>query len=362
MSEFIKQKQVEGLVSALAAKALDSAVIKKANNLSDVNAASARGNLDVYSRAEVQNLVAGAEDAYSVASLTDRGALTGLKVSDRVFVTNDGDGKWALYIVTAITDGKGSTSTFTKVADEDLFTNALSKEAVKSAYESNANTNAFTDAEKTKVGHLSVSQAVDLDTMESDLASTKTTATNALNTANSATTKANAAQTTANTAVSDAAAAQSAANKAASDAAAAQSTADAAQSDAGAAQTAAEAAQTTADSGVTKANAAQSTANSARNEAAAAQSTANSALTAANEREIAFTEIIEDFTALSGEAGVPVAISLAKNLADGFTPLVFFNGIRVKTVSFTTGAKNVSFTVPYITEPSDAISVQYATR
>lgn len=362
MSEFIKQKQVEGLVSALAAKALDSAVIKKANNLSDVNAASARGNLDVYSRAEVQNLVAGAEDAYSVASLTARGALTGLKVSDRVFVTNDGDGKWALYIVTAITDGKGSTSTFTKVADEDLFTNALSKEAVKSAYESNANTNAFTDAEKTKVGHLSVSQAVDLDTMESDLASTKTTATNALNTANSATTKANAAQTTANTAVSDAAAAQSAANKAASDAAAAQSTADAAQSDAGAAQTAAEAAQTTADSGVTKANAAQSTANSARNEAAAAQSTANSALTAANEREIAFTEIIEDFTALSGEAGVPVAISLAKNLADGFTPLVFFNGIRVKTVSFTTGAKNVSFTVPYITEPSDAISVQYATR
>lgn len=362
MSEFIKQKQVEGLVSALAAKALDSAVVKKANNLSDVNAASARGNLDVYSRAEVQNLVAGAEDAYSVASLTDRGALTGLKVSDRVFVTNDGDGKWALYIVTAITDGKGSTSTFTKVADEDLFTNALSKEAVKSAYESNANTNAFTDAEKTKVGHLSVSQAVDLDTMESDLASTKTTATNALNTANSATTKANAAQTTANTAVSDAAAAQSAANKAASDAAAAQSTADAAQSDAGAAQTAAEAAQTTADSGVTKANAAQSTANSARNEAAAAQSTANSALTAANEREIAFTEIIEDFTALSGEAGVPVAISLAKNLADGFTPLVFFNGIRVKTVSFTTGAKNVSFTVPYITEPSDAISVQYATR
>lgn len=362
MSEFIKQKQVEGLVSALAAKALDSAVVKKANNLSDVNAASARGNLDVYSRAEVQNLVAGAEDAYSVASLTARGALTGLKVSDRVFVTNDGDGKWALYIVTAITDGEGSTSTFTKVADEDLFTNALSKEAVKSAYESNANTNAFTDAEKTKVGHLSVSQAVDLDTMESDLASTKTTATNALNTANSATTKANAAQTTANTAVSDAAAAQSAANKAASDAAAAQSTADAAQSDAGAAQTAAEAAQTTADGGVTKANAAQSTANTARTEAAAAQSTANSALTAANAREIAFTEIIEDFTAISGEAGVPVAISLAKNLADGFTPLVFFNGIRVKTVSFTTGAKNVSFTVPYITEPSDAISVQYATR
>ena len=362
MSEFIKQKQVEGLVSALAAKALDSAVVKKANNLSDVNAASARGNLDVYSKAEVQNLVAGAEDAYSVATLTARGALTGLKVSDRVFVSNDGDGKWALYIVTTVTDGKGSTSEFTKVADEDLFTNALSKEAVKSAYESNANTNAFTDAEKTKVGHITVTQAVNLDTIESGLASTTTTANSALSTANSASTAAAAAQTTANTARSDAAAAQTTANTAVSDAAAAQSTADAALRDAGDAQAAAEAAQTTANSGVTKANAAQSTANTARTEAAAAQSTANSALTAANARELAFIENIQDFTALSGEATVPVAISLAKNVAEGFVPMVFFNGIRVKTVSYTAGSRNMTFTVPYITEPSDTISVHYASR
>jgi flagellin-like hook-associated protein FlgL len=300
-------------------------------------------------------LIAGAEDAYSVATLTARGALTGLKVSDRVFVSNDGDGKWALYIVTTVTDGKGSTSEFTKVADEDLFTNALSKEAVKSAYESNANTNAFTDAEKTKVGHITVTQAVNLDTIESGLASTTTTANSALSTANSASTAAAAAQTTANTARSDASAAQTTANTAVSDAAASQSTADSALRDAGDAQAAAEAAQTTADSGVTKAN-------TARTEAAAAQSTANSALTAANARELAFIENIEDFTALSGEATVPVAISLAKNVADGFVPLVFFNGIRVKTISFTAGAKNLTFTVPYITEPTDTISVQYASR
>jgi hypothetical protein len=362
MSEFIKQKQVEGLVSALAAKALDSAVVKKANNLSDVNAASARGNLSVYSKAEVQNLVAGAENAYSVASLTARGALTGLKVSDRVFVTNDGDGKWALYIVTAVTDGKGSSSTFTKVADEDLFTNALSKEAVKSAYESNANTNAFTDAEKTKVGHLSVSQAVNLDTMESDLAGTKTTATSALNTANSATTKANAAQTTANTAVSDAAAAQSTANKAASDAAAAQSTADTAVAEAGNAQAAAEAAQTTANSGVTKANAAQSTANTARSEAAAAQGTANSALTAANARELAFVELAEDFTGLDGASAQPVNIDLSKPIASGFVPTVFFNGIRIKSITYTAGSRNIAYTVPYQTEATDTISVHYVNR
>ncbi len=362
MSEFIKQKQVEGLVSTLAEKALDSVVVKKANNLSDVNAASARGNLDVYSKAEVQNLVAGAEDAYSVSSITARGALTGLKVSDRVFVTNDGDSKWALYIVTAVTDGKGSTSTFTKVADEDLFTNALSKEAVKSAYESNANTNAFTDAEKSKVGHITVTQAVNLDTIESGLANTTTTANTALTNANAAATAASAALSTANTARSEASTAQATANTAVSDAADAQTTADTALSKATTAQSAADNAQATADSGVAKANAAQSTANTARTEAAAAQSTANSALTAANARELAFTETVEDFTTISGEGNVPVAVLLTKNIADGFTPLVFFNGIRVKTISYTAGAKNLTFTVPYITEPTDTISVHYASR
>ena len=346
----------------MAEKALDSVVVKKANNLSDVNAASARGNLDVYSKAEVQNLVAGAEDAYSVASITARGALTGLKVSDRVFVTNDGDGKWALYIVTAVTDGKGSTSTFTKVADEDLFTNALSKEAVKSAYESNANTNAFTDAEKTKVGHITVTQAVNLDTIESGLATTTTTANTALTNANAAATTASAAQSTANTDRSEASTAQATANTAVSDAADAQTTADTALSKATTAQGAADNAQATADSGVTKANAAQSTANTARTEAAAAQNTANSALTAANARELAFTETVEDFTTISSEGNVPVAVLLTKNIADGFTPLVFFNGIRVKTISYTAGAKNLTFTVPYITEPTDTISVHYASR
>jgi hypothetical protein len=41
---------------------------------------------------------------------------------------------------------------------------------IKSAYEGEADTNAFTDAEKTKVGYISVTQAVDLDQMETDIA------------------------------------------------------------------------------------------------------------------------------------------------------------------------------------------------
>ena len=204
MSNLIQQKQVSGLVSDLAAKAADSAVVKKSNNLSDVNAGSARTNLSVYSRSEVDAMVAGAENAHSVATITARDALTGLKVADRVFVSNDGDSKWALYLVTAITTGNGSTSTFEKIADEDLFTNAISASAVKAAYEGNGNTNAFTDAEKSKVAHISVSQAVDLDDIESDLATTTTTASSALSAANSASTAASAAQSTANTATTKA--------------------------------------------------------------------------------------------------------------------------------------------------------------
>lgn len=41
---------------------------------------------------------------------------------------------------------------------------------IKSLYEAEANTNAYTDAEQTKVGYLTVTQAVDLDQMETDIA------------------------------------------------------------------------------------------------------------------------------------------------------------------------------------------------
>lgn len=313
MSEFIKQKQIQNLTTDLAAKALDSQVVKKANNLSDVNAASARTNLDVYSKTEVQNMISGADNGFNVATIAERDALTGLKVSDRIFVSNDGDGKWGMYIVTAVTNGNGSTSTFEKVADEDAFSNALTKEAIKSSYESNANTNAFTDSEKTKVGHLTVTQAVNLDTIESNLASTTTTANNALSTANSASTAATNAQNTANSASTAAANAQTAA--------------DAAQADADAAQT-----------------------------------TANSALSTANSKEDLFTETREDFTNIIGEAGVPVNITLANEVAAGFEPLVYFNGLLVKTVTFSPGSPEISYTVPYITETSDTISVAYAYR
>jgi hypothetical protein len=161
-----KIKQITGLTGALAAKAMDADVVKKANNLSDLNPAAVRANLALYSQSEVNSILSGTTHAYSVADLAARSALAGLKATDRVFVSNDGDGKWALYIVSAITNGLGSTSTFRKIADEDIFANALTAEAVKTAYESNPNTYAFDGTQKGKLDNISIATAIDIDALQ----------------------------------------------------------------------------------------------------------------------------------------------------------------------------------------------------
>jgi len=179
MSSLIKQKQIENLTADLATKALDTQVVKKVNHLSDVNPNTARGNLDVYSKSEILALMSGGSSGHIVATNTEKDNLNGLALTDRIFVQNDGDGKWALYIVTAITNGQGSSSSFEKIADQDLFVNALSSEAIKVSYESNANTNTFTDSHQSSLSLISISAQVDMDQLVATLSSTTTTANNA---------------------------------------------------------------------------------------------------------------------------------------------------------------------------------------
>ena len=303
MSELIRIKQIDGLSSVLETKAADAEVLKIANNLSEVNANSVRSNLGLYSKSEVDALVIGAKNAHNVADLTSRNALTGLKLTDRVFVNDDGDGKWALYIVTAITTGTDSTSTFKKIADEDLFTNALTAAALKAAYESNADTYAFNGAYKGKLDKITVAANVNLDTI-------KSTADNALN---------------------NAASAQSSANSAAAAAANAQNTANAA--------------------GISASNS-QSTANSS-------YALASEAISIANAKQEAFTEITESFTGMNYETEQEVFISLSQPVKNGTEVLVFFNGLRVLNVNNNSGESTVRFTVPYSTESIDVITVTY---
>ncbi len=177
------------------------------------------------------------------------------------------------------------------------------------------------------MGHISITQAVDLDAVESEMASTTSTANSALSTANSANTAAANAQSTANGAVSDAATAQSSAN----------------------------AAQTTANGAISDAASAQNTADSAITAAAAAQSTAD-------RKADEFTHATQEFSGLTGPSNNPIALTLEHPLASGFTPQVFFNGLAVQSISYSPGVPEISIVVPYATEVSDVILVTYHWR
>ena len=150
---------------------IDSKKLAKASNLSDLaDKPTARTNLDVYSKSEVTTAINNASLSLGTNFAAADAAAAGttftagiLSIGDNIFLTDDGDTKWAIYQVTAVTDGAYGTSTLEKIMDEDVYLNAQSAAAIKSAYESNLNTNAFTDAAETKVGFISVTGAIDLD-------------------------------------------------------------------------------------------------------------------------------------------------------------------------------------------------------
>jgi len=99
---------------------------------------------------------------YSVTDHTAKDALIGLVIGDKVFVADDGDTKWAHYLVIDVTDGLGSTSTYEVIMDEDTYLNANTAASIKIAYESNADTNAFIDAEKAKLANTETSDELDI--------------------------------------------------------------------------------------------------------------------------------------------------------------------------------------------------------
>jgi hypothetical protein len=164
---------------------VDSESLKKADNLASLsNKTTARTNLQVFSQTEVQNLIYQSEinlgTNYSVANIAARNALTGLTIGDNVFVTDAGDGKWAIDKVVGIT---GGNPVFERIMDKDVYLNSISKEAIKGTYESNPDTNAFTDAAETKVNYLTVTSAINLDkVIQNDELNTSTTLANATNT------------------------------------------------------------------------------------------------------------------------------------------------------------------------------------
>ena len=123
--------------------ASDAGSLKIANNLSELtDVAAARTKLDVLSQAEVnqwiQQYLSGINQNYTVMDIAERDALFQLTWGSRVLVLDDGDGKWAIYCPE--TQDEGVTLTWTKLADQDAFNNAITAPAIKASYESNADT------------------------------------------------------------------------------------------------------------------------------------------------------------------------------------------------------------------------------
>lgn len=151
--------EVAGKLSALA-------------NLSDVaDAPTALSNIGGINQAQLEQAIDDAKLAlgtnYNVPDIEARDALTGLTLNDQVFVENDGDNKWAVYKPSTLSE-TGQGTSWVKLWDEDALNNSLTAAGIKAAYESNPNTNAFTDADKAKVGYITVTKAVDLDTLVTD--------------------------------------------------------------------------------------------------------------------------------------------------------------------------------------------------
>lgn len=142
---------INEVLTVAEANTVPEGTLLAANNLNDVDdVAVARTNLDVMSTDEVANAIDLAKLAvgtnHAVANIGERDAITDLTLADRVFVADDGDTKWAMYIPTDVTEGAYQ---WVKIYDQDALENSIDAQGIKAAYESVANE--FTDAEKTKL-------------------------------------------------------------------------------------------------------------------------------------------------------------------------------------------------------------------
>ena len=95
---------------------------------------------------EISSLALGLNQNRVVEDLIERDSLQNLNIGDFVFVVDNGDEKWAQYKLV-----DDDPKTFVKIMDQDIMLNALNAPDIKAAYESNADTNAFTDALLTKL-------------------------------------------------------------------------------------------------------------------------------------------------------------------------------------------------------------------
>ena len=271
-----------------------------------------------YNKTEVDQMVAG-QGKY--VAVVDKATMdTNLANGDytegtRVYVEDDGDGKWAVY---TIVDNSGTLET-RKISDPDLVSEAISG----------------------KVSLITVTGAIDLDQLKTDVAAIaadyatedfvtgKTGDLSTLSTTEKGTLVgainevkglADTAKTTADQAIVDAAAAQ------------------------------------------TTANSALSTANTANGKADTNASAISQLQSDLADYELDFTETTEEFDTISTAVNTPVEVTLSNPRRSGFVHSVFINGVRLSTVETPTPSADNKVKIliaDYAIETDDKISVLY---
>jgi Major tropism determinant N-terminal domain len=136
--------EVSGLNASLAAKATVTQLSTAIDQLKDGVAGAGDTLQKLYS------LILSSQDQFSVANIAERDALDVLNLNIQVFVVDDGDGNWALYKPTTL----GVGASFIKISDPDLLNAVMSAAQIKTSYESNPDTNVYTNAEKSKLASI----------------------------------------------------------------------------------------------------------------------------------------------------------------------------------------------------------------
>lgn len=96
---------------------------------------------------KLYDLILSGYSEITLPTSTARNAYNITKLPTSVLVTDDGDGKWALYKATST----GVGATFIKLSDPDLLNAVMSASQIASAYEGIADVNRFTNALKQSV-------------------------------------------------------------------------------------------------------------------------------------------------------------------------------------------------------------------
>lgn len=130
--------------------------LQKAANLTDLeDKQAARTALELLTDTEIADRISSAQLAlgtnFTVANITERDALEDLDDDDRVLVLDGGEGTWVQFKPIAFDAETGLATDWLTLMSEEVLQRVMSSAAIKAAYESNEDTNAYTDADKAKL-------------------------------------------------------------------------------------------------------------------------------------------------------------------------------------------------------------------